>query len=307
MKKIIGVFMVLLMFSSGISAQEECDTPIAVLMAESIDGVNEMQQEYLRSKMEQLVVSQGISSDFFYTQFFLTADVVGIQKEVVPTIPASATYQCDIILKLVDRAGMKTMATLVVNVRGAGATETKAMQNAIRLINPQNKKLLDFIKGAKGKVLAYYNQHTAQIVSQAHRLGGLEKYEEAFNLLASVPECCNRYDEVTREIIAIYPKAQDRIGENYLKKARRIWTADQTGAAAGEACYWLSLIDPKSSAYSKAESLYTEIKGRVQVEVQHEMKVYDDNVDLVKEQINAAKEIGMAYGKGQQTEINVIK
>ena len=77
-----------------------------------------------------------------------------------------------------------------------------------------------------------------------------------------------------------------------MKKARRIWTANQTGAAAGEACYWLSLIDPKSSAYSKAESLYAEIKGRVQVEVQHEMKVYDDNVDLVKEQINAAKEIG---------------
>ena len=136
---------------NGISAQEECDTPIAVLMAERIDGMNEVQQEYLRSKMEQLVASQGISSDFFYTQFFLTADVVGMQNEAVPTIPASATCQCDIILKLVDRVGMKIMATQVVNVRGVGATEAKAIRNAIRLINPQNKKLLDFIKGAKVK------------------------------------------------------------------------------------------------------------------------------------------------------------
>ena len=307
MKRIISVFIVLLMFLNGMSAQEECDTPIAVLIAEHIDGMNETQQEYLRSKMEQLVVTQGISADFFYTQFFLTADVVGMQKEIVPTIPASATCQCDIVIKLVDRAGLKTMATLVVNVRGAGATEIKAVQNAMRLINPQNKKLSDFIKGAKSKVLDYYNQHTGQIVLQAHRLAGLEKYEEAFNLLASVPECCKHYNEVTREITTIYPKARDEIGENYLKKARRIWTVEQTSAAAEEACYWLSLIDPKSPAYSKGETLYAEIKSRVQVEVQHQMKVYDDSVDLMKEQINAAKEIGMAYGRGQKTEINVIK
>lgn len=307
MKRIISVFIVLLMFLNGMSAQEECDTPIAVLIAEHIDGMNETQQEYLRSKMEQLVVTQGISADFFYTQFFLTADVVGMQKEIVPTIPVSATCQCDIVIKLVDRVGLKTMATLVVNVRGVGATEIKAVQNAMRLINPQNKKLSDFIKGAKSKVLDYYNQHTVQIVLQAHRLAGLEKYEEAFNLLASVPECCKHYNEVTREITTIYPKARDKIGENYLKKARRIWTVEQTSAAAGEACYWLSLIDPKSSAYSKGETLYAEIKSRVQVEVQHQMKVYDDGVDLMKEQINAAKEIGMAYGRGQQTEINVIK
>ncbi len=71
MKKIIGVFIVLLMSFNGISAQEECDTPIAVLMAERIDGMNEVQQEYLRSKMEQLVASQGISSDFFILSSFL--------------------------------------------------------------------------------------------------------------------------------------------------------------------------------------------------------------------------------------------
>lgn len=55
MKKIIGVFIVLLMSFNGISAQEECDTPIAVLMAERIDGMNEVQQEYLRSSMKRLL------------------------------------------------------------------------------------------------------------------------------------------------------------------------------------------------------------------------------------------------------------
>lgn len=306
MERFISILIVSLIFFKGMSAQE-CDTPITVAMPEHIEGLNEAQKSYLCSKMEQLVVSQGVSSDFSYTQFVLTADVAGMQKEVVPTIPSSVTCQYDVVIKLVDRAGMKTMAVQTVNVRGAGSTEAKAMQNALRLINPQNKNLIDFIKGAKSKVLTYYNQHVPQIVSQSRRLANLDKYEEAFNLLASVPECCNQYNEVTREIIAIYPKARDKVGEKFLKEARRIWTVDQTGAAAEEACYWLSLIDPKSSAYSGGERLYAEIKGRVKEEVQHEMKVYDDNVDLIKQQINAAKEIGMAYGKGQQTEINVIK
>lgn len=306
MKRFIGILLVSLIFFKGLSAQE-CDTPITVEMPQHIEGLNAAQIDYLRSKLEQLVVSQGITSDFSYTQFVLTADVAGMQKETVPTIPTSATCQYDVIIKLVDRAGMKTMATQTVNVRGAGNSESKAMQNALRIINPQNKNLINFIKGAKSKVLVYYNEHAAQIVTEAHRLGNLEKYEEAFNLLASVPECCNKYNEVTREIIAIYPKARDKVGEKFLKEARRIWTVDQTGTAAEEACYWLSLIDPKSSAYAAGERLYAEIKDRVKVEVQHEMKVYDDKVDLIKEQINAAKEIGMAYGKGQLTEINVIK
>lgn len=306
MKRFISILIVSLIFFKGMSAQE-CDTPITVVMPEHLEGLNEAQIDYLRSKMEQLVVSQGVSADFSYTQFVLTADVAGMQKEVVPTVPASVTCQYDVIIKLIDRAGAKTMAVQTVNARGAGNTEAKAMQNALRLVNPQNRNLIDFIKGAKNKVLAYYNEHATQIVSQARRLANLDKYEEAFNLLASVPECCNKYNEVTREIIAIYPKARDKVGEKFLKEARRIWTVDQTGAAAEEACYWLSLIDPKSSAYAGGERLYAEIKDRVKVEVQHQMKVYDDNVDLIKQQINAAKEIGMAYGKGQQTEINVIK
>lgn len=290
-----------------ISAQEECDTPIAILIPEHIDGINEVQQEYLHSKMEQLIVYQGISADFFYTQFFLTADVVGMQKEVISSIPVSVTCQCDIVIKLVDRSGMKTIATFVINARGAGATETKAVQNAMRLINPQNKKLQDFIKSSRGKVLAYYNQHAEQIVSQAHRLSNMEKYEEAFNLLTAVPECCKQYNEVSREIIAIYPKARDKIGENYLKQARRIWTVNQTHQSAEEACYYLSMIDSKSSAYSQGESLYAEIKNSIKEELKYNMKKYDDKIDIIKEQIQAAKEIGMAYGKGQQTEINVIK
>lgn len=306
MKRFISIWIVSLIFFKSLSAQE-CDTPITVAMPEYIEGLNEAQTSYLHSKLEQLVVSQGATSDFSYTQFVFTADVAGIQKETVPTIPASITCQYDVIIKLVDRTGMKTMATQTVNVRGAGNSESKAMLNALRLINPQNKNLIGFIKGIKSKVLVYYNEHAAQIVLQAHRLANLEKYEEAFNLLASVPECCNKYNEVTREIIAIYPKARDKVGEKYLKEARKIWTVDQTGTAAEEACYWLSLIDPKSVAYAAGERLYAEIKDRVKVEVQHEMKIYDDKVDLIKEQIKAAKEIGMAYGKGQQTKINVIK
>lgn len=306
MKRFISILIISLIFCKGMSAQE-CDTPITVAMPQHIEGLNEAQKSYLCSKLEQLVVSQGVTADFSYTQFILTADVAGMQKDVVPTMPASVTCQYDVIIKLIDRVGAKTIGAQTINVRGAGNTEMKAIQNALRIINPQNKNLIDFIKGSKSKVLTYYNEHATQIVSQAHRLANLDKYEEAFNLLASVPECCNKYNEVTCEIISIYPKARDKVGEKFLKEARRIWTVDQTGAAAEEACYWLSLIDPKSSAYAAGEKLYAEIKDRVKVEVQHEMKVYDDNVDLIKEQINAAKEIGMAYGKGQQTELNVIK
>ena len=71
MKKIIGVFIVLLMSFNGISAQEECDTPIAVLMAERIDGMNEVQQEYCVLKWNSWLLPKEFHPISFILSSFL--------------------------------------------------------------------------------------------------------------------------------------------------------------------------------------------------------------------------------------------
>lgn len=300
------IVLVSLLIGMQLSAQE-CDMPIAVTIPQHLEGLSDTQRDYLYNKIEQMVVSQGVSADFYSTQFILNATVAGIQKETLSTTPVSVACQGEVILRLLDRNGMKVITSKNLNIRGAGSDETKALQNALKLINPQNKNLTDFVSKAKTKVLAYYDQQVMKIISQSRKLSSLGQYEEAFNLLAAVPECCSEYTKVTSEMVAMYPKALNKIGENYLKQARMIWTANQSREAAEEVCYWLSLIDPRSSAYPAGERLYAEVKGRVKEEIRYDMKKYDDQIDLVKEQIRAVREIGKAYGRAQGTSINIIR
>lgn len=308
MKRNLFLYALLFVMTLTVKAQG-CDMPIAAVLPENIEGLTPPQQDFLMSRLVQLIATDGETSNLEYTQFMLTANVYNIQKENLPTMPITVSCQCEVMLRLVDVYGMKSIATKSILIKGAGSNEAKAMQNALKLIKSQNKQLLEFITSAKNEVLQYYNSHLDEIIAKTKKLAAMDQYEEAFHLLSSVPECCNRYESVTSHILSIYPKAINKVGEKYLREARKAWTVNQTREAAEEACYYLSLIDPKSSAYPAGERLYGEIKDRVKEEVKYDLKKYEDKVDLVKQQINAAKEIGIAYGKGQQpkTAINMIK
>lgn len=308
MKRNLFLYALLCVMTLTAKAQG-CDMPIAAVLPENIEGLTPPQQDFLMSRLVQLIATDGETSNLEYTQFMLTANVYNIQKENLPTMPITVSCQCEVMLRLVDIYGMKSIATKSILIKGAGSNETKAMQNALKLIKSQNKPLLEFITSAKNEVLQYYNSHIDEMIAKTKKLAAMDQYEEAFHLLSSVPECCNRYESVTSHILSIYPKAINKVGEKYLREARKVWTVNQTREAAEEACYYLSLIDPQSSAYPAGERLYGEIKDRVKEEVKYDMKKYEDKVDMVKQQINAAKEIGIAYGKGQQpkTAINMIK
>lgn len=300
--------MLLFIVSFTIKAQE-CDVPIAAALPGNIKGLTPEQQDFLMSRLVQLIATGGETSDLNYTQFMLTANVYNIETEHLPTMPATVSCQCEVMLRFIDIYGMKSIATKSIQIKGAGKNESLAMQNALKLIKSQNKSLLEFITSAKKEVLQYYNTHVDEIIAKTAKLAAMDQYEEAFSILSSVPQCCNRYESITRQIVSIYPKAINKLGEKYLKLARKAWTVNQTREAAEEACYYLSLIDPASSVYPASEKLYNEIKSRVREEVKYDMKKYDDRVDIVKQRIDAAKEIGIAYGKGQQpqTAINMIR
>ena len=47
-------------------------------------------------------------------------------------------------------------------------------------------------------------------------------------------------------------------------------------------------------------ALYKEIKGKVLDDWKFEMKVYQDGVDTERERIHAIRDVGVAFGKGQQ-------
>ena len=85
-----------------------------------------------------------------------------------------------------------------------------------------------------------------------------------------------------------------------LANARTAWFSKQSAEGAEEAGRYLSQILPDAGCYQDAVKLYEEIKSRVDEDLRFEMKKYDDAVNLESKRIEAMKQIGVAYGKGQQ-------
>ena len=75
----------------------------------------------------------------------------------------------------------------------------------------------------------------------------------------------------------------------------------------------MGTIDPSSSCYEDAQNLASKIAKRVkeldQREWDFKLKQQQDNVDLQKAEIKAARDIGVAYGQNQPktiTTYNVV-
>ena len=82
-----------------------------------------------------------------------------------------------------------------------------------------------------------------------------------------------------------------------------LWNAGQNSDAASEAGKLLSVIDPNSSCFADAKSLSDQIAKPVleldKREWDFEMKQYNDQISLEKATIQAARDIGVAYGENQ--------
>jgi len=82
--------------------------------------------------------------------------------------------------------------------------------------------------------------------------------------------------------------------------AKTTWMSQQNSEGAEAAAEYLSQIYPDATCYGEAQQLYAEIKGKVLDDWKFEMKKWQDGVDLEAQRINAFREVGIAFGQGQQ-------
>ena len=119
-------------------------------------------------------------------------------------------------------------------------------------------------------------------------------------MVVTIPAQCNKYDEALKVGLDIYQQYLDNQCAVNLAAARQAWAAEQNATGAQKAGEYLAQILPDAGCYDDAMALYKEIKGKVLDDWKFEMKQYQDGVDLEKQRINAMREVGVAYGRGQQ-------
>lgn len=294
----MNIFMGLMMATMMMAETEYL--PISVYIEPVQEPFPHNAQVQMANKLTQLLTKQGIASLSENSQFLLTVFAVPQSKEVLGTAPAQYVEVMEMTFYIADAMNQTVYSSTSQVVRGVGSTDTKAYMDAIKKINISSKDMATFVQTGKEKIIAYYDHEADRILAQAKTQIGMKQYDAAMYTAMSIPAQCKRYADAQAILLDAYQAYVDQVCVENLAAAKAAWAAEQNSTGAAEAGKYLSEIYPDAKCYGDADELYKEIKGKVLDDWKFEMKKYNDQVALESQRINAAREIGVAYGNHQQ-------
>lgn len=311
MKNIIRIFLITLILITNIicgqnnlnKSDDVSRVALTVYVPETLGDLDATSKQALKTKIDRIVTSSGLGASFG-SRFILTANIVELIKEVSATTPVIYTYELEVTFMIGDGIEGTKFASQSVSVKGAGNSKTKAYMSAINKIKDNDPAYQTFIESGKKKIVEYYNSKCDFILKEAQTLASKNEFESAIYTLTQIPEVCKDcYNKAMDAVAPIYQKQIDRQCKVSLNDATNAWNTNQNATGADQASSYLSNIDPNASCYKEAQALSDKIAVRLkeidQREWNFKLKQQQDNVDIKKERIKAARDIGVAYGNNQ--------
>jgi len=257
----------------------------------------------LLNKLGKIITDNGISDNVKNSRFILVPNVSVLTKNITPTAPPKIAISLEVTFYIGDGIGGNLFASETIMAKGVGTNELKAYTHAIKNIRTNNPLIRDLITSSKNEILTYYEEHCNTISSNASSLEAQGKVGEALFAITNIPASTKCFKKNDQKIRSLYTKAINEACHYNLNAARAIWVANQDLNAANEAGFLLASIDPRSSCFSEVRTLYNEIASRVKSISDRGWEYELKKIDLEKDSINAARDIGVAYGKSQAQNI----
>ncbi len=280
---------------------DDCKVPLAVVSMDQTDDVPDEALTHLANRLNSIMTSDGAVTGASDTRFFIAGRFSHIMDEILPGPPKQYAVHSELTIYVGDAESETLYGSCRFDLRGVGNSKQRALINALRPLNENNPKLKKLLQQASDKVLAYYDTNSSQILTKARKAAAVQNYEEAMYYAFSIPECCKSYGKAVSDGLEYYQKYIDINGRKLFEHARAYWIAQPNAEGASKAIPILLQIPVGSSVYPEAEKLVGEMSSVVKDDKQFEQrKKYQDSVDMKKMEITSAKEIGVAWGRGQQ-------
>jgi hypothetical protein len=294
------LFVAYLMVATGVSAQE-CVMPVSIQLDEEFTNIPTAASTILYQSLNRMLTENGLTSEGITTPFILTAHCDVLDKSNIPGPPIQTVYNLGITFYMADTYNKKKFGTAYVTLDGVGTGEVKSYINAFRRISSNQTEIKDLIKRGKANMMKYYDTQYPNIIKEAKRLESLQQYEEALSQVLSIPLCSKGGDAASRYGLQLYSKYLNRLNLYLLNQAKALWAAGQDQETAYQVCAMLAQIDPDAACYAEATKLMKEIKAQVRSDIDLEMRQkYNDEIQLERERIAAARAVGVAFGNGQK-------
>lgn len=318
MKKTTSTILALF-FACGMFAQNtqgKSDDAARIILAsyvpDQIEGLTAPAKANLENKLSQIATKAGMGGAAANSRFIITANVTVLTKDITPTAPPMHAYTLEVSLYIGDGMEGTKFATTSVTLKGVGETETKAYFAALKGLKVDDPAYKTLIEQGKNKIMQYFNSKCDFILKDAQTLAAQNEFDAAISKLTSVPEVCKEcYDKAMDAVAPIYQKQIDRQCKLDMAEAKNAWNASQNESGANAASSFLGRIEPASSCYAEAQALSNDISKRMKEIDKREwalkLKEQQDEVDITKARIKAARDIGVAYGNNQPKTVYNIR
>lgn len=299
MKKILTSILISAV-SATLSAQD-CDLQIQVVTPQAdVCGDDQKVAELLATRLVSALNASGVSASKSFGQFYLSGRFDDIYRETVPGPPAGVTVHSTLTLMVADMFDGKVFASQSFDLRGVGTSVQRAYINALSPLNGKNSQLKDFVKSANHRVINYFDANYRTLLAKAKTAAAMHQYDEALYYSSIIPPCCKGYGEAERLMLNYYQDHINLEATRLLQAARHAFAISPDAAGAAEAYALIEQIDPASSSWNAAVAFADEIKRQTKKEYDFEVhQKYEDAHDADLRKIDAARQIGVAFGQGQ--------
>lgn len=300
MKKIFS-FICAAMLALSVSAQQKGESiALAIIPSDLPQDFPASAQTQVMNKLNQVLTANGVAKIPGFSQFFITVIAAPVTKDITPTAPPQVAQTLEFTFYIADYNTQTIFSQTTVTAKGIGPNEAKSYMDAIKHIQINSPAIKDFVAKGKAKIIDWYDSQAESIFMKAEQLAKRHEYEEALYLVSGFPTECQNFAKSIEIGNKIFQDYIDYTCQINLAKARAAWAAEQNSYGASQAGEYLSEIYPEASCHGEAMALYNEIKAKVLDDWKFEMKMYQDQIDLESQRIDAWKAVGVAYGNHQQ-------
>ncbi len=280
---------------------------LSAYIPNQIEGLTPIVQNNLTNKLSQIASANGMGGSA-NSRFVITTNVSVLTKDITPTAPPMHAYTIEVTLYIGDGIDGTLFSSQSITLKGVGTNESKAYIAALNGLKVKDPIYQTFIEKGKNKIVEYYNSKCDFILKEAQSLTSQSKFDEAIGKLTSIPEVCKVcYDKAMDAVGPIYQKQIDKECKLKLAEANNAWNTNQDSTGASNASESLAQIDPNASCFKEAQAFSSKIAKRIQEidkrEWSFKMKEQQDDVDIRKATIKAARDIGVAYGNGPKATV----
>jgi hypothetical protein len=270
---------------------------LSIVMPENLEGLDDSNLSNLETKILDIVNQTGLSGTGYNNNFVIYPKFTILNSKVSKGMQNIYFIDCQLSLFIKQVDNNMVFSTISKKLEGNGLDNQEAILNAIDNINTSDEDFSKFIEKGKSRIIQYYESKCNDLIVQADGLAKRQSYEEAITLLLSIPSEVSCFSKVQSKTIEIYKNYQSFRCGSLLQQAQSDAAQNDFSSSLNS----LSQIDPSSKCGPEAKALMAKIEGKIDAanrqRFQAAMMVYNDQIQLEKQRINAARDIAVAYAK----------